>query len=59
MRLTDLLAACPLSTPDTKRVQLETPLDFLVVSDHAEFLGNIRQLYNVGLPTEGWASFKN
>ena len=25
------------------RVQIETPLDFLVVSDHAEFLGIIRQ----------------
>ena len=45
----------PVEHPGHKaRVQLETPLDFLVVSDHAEFLGNIRQLYNVGLPTEGW-----
>ncbi len=44
----------PVEHPAHKaRVQLETPLDFLVVSDHAEFLGNIRQLYNVGLPTEG------
>ena len=44
----------PVEQPGHKaRVQLETPLDFLVVSDHAEFLGNIRQLYNVGLPTEG------
>lgn len=44
----------PVEHPGHKaRVQLETPLDFLVVSDHAEFLGNIRQLYNVGLPTEG------
>ena len=34
-------------------MQLETPLDFLVVSDHAEFLGSIRQLYDAGLPTEG------
>ena len=25
------------------RVQIDTPLDFLVVSDHAEFLGGIRQ----------------
>ena len=44
----------PVEHPGHKaRVQLETPLDFLVVSDHAEFLGSIRQLYNVGLPTEG------
>ena len=44
----------PVEHPGHKaRVQLETPLDFLVVSDHAEFLGNIRQLYNVGLPTDG------
>lgn len=27
------------------RVQIETPLDFLVVSDHAEYLGVIRHLY--------------
>ena len=27
------------------RVQIETPLDFLVVSDHAEFLGVIRHVY--------------
>ena len=40
------------------RVQLETPLDFLVVSDHAEFLGNIRHLYNVGIPTEGMGFFQ-
>ena len=38
----------PVEHPEHKaRVQLETPLDFLVVSDHAEFLGNIRHLYNV------------
>ena len=44
----------PVEHPGHKaRVQLETPLDFLVVSDHAEFLGNIRHLYNVGIPTEG------
>ena len=28
------------------RVQIETPLDFLVVSDHAEYLGVIRKVYN-------------
>ena len=33
------------------RVQLETPLDFLVVSDHAEFLDNIRHTVEVGVDT--------
>jgi len=33
------------------RVQLETPLDFLVVSDHAEFLDNIRHAVEVGIDT--------
>ena len=33
------------------RVQIETPLDFLVVSDHAEFLGGIRQVHNYGIDT--------
>ena len=48
----------PVEHPGHKaRVQLETPLDFLVVSDHAEFLGNIRHLYNVGLPTDGMGLF--
>lgn len=31
------------------RVQIQTPLDFLVVSDHAEFLGGIRDIYNDGV----------
>jgi hypothetical protein len=31
------------------RVQIQTPLDFLVVSDHAEFLGGIRDVYNEGV----------
>ena len=31
------------------RVQIRTPLDFLVVSDHAEFLGGIRDIYNEGI----------
>ena len=49
----------PVEHPGHKaRVQLETPLDFLVVSDHAEFLGNIRHLYNVGIPTEGMGIFQ-
>jgi len=33
------------------RVQIETPLDFLVVSDHAEFLGVIRHIYFDGVDT--------
>lgn len=31
------------------RVQLERPLDFLVVSDHAEFLGSVRSAYFNGV----------
>ncbi|MBT4522355.1 MAG: DUF3604 domain-containing protein [Halieaceae bacterium] len=31
------------------RVQIETPLDFLVVSDHAEFLGQIRNIHRNGV----------
>ncbi|MEM1432592.1 MAG: DUF3604 domain-containing protein [Pseudomonadota bacterium] len=34
------------------RVQLETPLDFLVVSDHAEFLGGIKDIYYDGIGLE-------
>ncbi|MGI9287218.1 MAG: DUF3604 domain-containing protein [Pseudomonadales bacterium] len=33
------------------RVQIETPLDFLVVSDHAEYLGQIRNLHRNGVDT--------
>ena len=33
------------------RVQIETPLDFLVVSDHAEYLGVIRHVYFEGVDT--------
>lgn len=33
------------------RVQIGTPLDFLVVSDHAEFLGQIRNLHRNGVDT--------
>ncbi len=33
------------------RVQIQTPLDFLVVSDHAEFLGVIRHVYYEGVDT--------
>jgi hypothetical protein len=35
------------------RVQINTPLDFLVVSDHAEFLGGIRQIHKYGIDTAG------
>ncbi len=35
------------------RVQIGTPLDFLVVSDHAEYLGVIRSLYLNPMITEG------
>ena len=31
------------------RVQIGEPLDFLVVSDHAEFYGGIRDIYNDGI----------
>jgi hypothetical protein len=33
------------------RVQIGTPLDFLVVSDHAEFLGGIRSIHRNGVDT--------
>ncbi|MCP5041007.1 MAG: DUF3604 domain-containing protein, partial [bacterium] len=34
------------------RVQIDTPLDFLVVADHAEYLGVIRTINETGVPTE-------
>lgn len=34
------------------RVRIGTPLDFLVVSDHAEFLGGIRDIYYDGIQAE-------
>ena len=34
------------------RVQLRRPLDFLVVSDHAEFLGGIKDIYYHGIGLE-------
>ena len=37
---------------DGRRVQLETPLDFLVVSDHAELMGVIRSVYLNGVTRE-------
>lgn len=38
---------------DKRRVQLQTPLDFLVLSDHAELLGVTRGVYLNGITTEG------
>ncbi|MDG1960286.1 MAG: DUF3604 domain-containing protein [Candidatus Binatia bacterium] len=35
------------------RVQIQTPLDFLVIADHAELLGVIRTIVEKGTPTEG------
>jgi hypothetical protein len=35
------------------RVQIEAPLDFLAVTDHAEFLGGIRQIHKYGIDTTG------
>jgi hypothetical protein len=35
------------------RIQIETPLDFLVVSDHAEYMGVIRYVHQEGVPGEG------
>ncbi len=38
---------------DKRRVQLHTPLDFLVLSDHAELLGVTRGVYLNGVNTDG------
>ena len=35
------------------RVQIDTPLDFLVVADHAVMLGGMRHIVDKGIPTEG------
>ncbi len=43
------------------RVQIATPLDFLAVTDHAEFLGEIRNIHLNGVDTSGlgiWDSIK-
>lgn len=34
------------------RVQIETPLDFLVVADHAEYLGAMRTINESGIPKD-------
>ena len=44
----------PVVHPTTgARVRIETPLDFLVVSDHAESYGVVKRGYFEGLPKEG------
>ena len=35
------------------RVKIETPLDFLVVADHAESFGTMKRANEGGLPREG------
>ena len=35
------------------RIQIETPLDFLVIADHAEYLGVMRRTVEYGIPREG------
>lgn len=43
----------PVIHPGTRTlVQLNTPLDFLVISDHAEFYGGIRDIYREGVQDE-------
>ena len=39
------------------RVQIGTPLDFLVISDHAEFLGIIRNIHREGVDTSDLGFF--
>lgn len=44
----------PVVHPTTgARIQIETPLDFLVVSDHAESFGVVKRAYEEGLPRDG------
>tara|TARA_R110002124_G_scaffold32999_10_gene110039 strand:+ start:9712 stop:11583 length:1872 start_codon:yes stop_codon:yes gene_type:complete len=43
------------------RVQIDTPLDFLAVTDHAEYLGEIRNIHLNGVDTTGlglWDTIK-
>ncbi|MDP6977927.1 MAG: DUF3604 domain-containing protein [Myxococcota bacterium] len=39
------------------RVQIDTPLDFLVIADHAEYLGVIRTINETGIPKEDLGIF--
>ena len=49
----------PMVHPYTRaRVQLETPLDFLVVTDHAEFLGGMKMLYHGETDTSQMSSIE-
>ena len=44
------------------RMQLSVPLDFLVVSDHAEFIGGLRDIYHNGVNDDDagvWGSIRN
>ena len=44
----------PVVHPSTgTRVQIESPLDFLVVADHAESFGVVKRAYEEGLPKTG------
>ncbi len=40
------------------RVQIRTPLDFLVVADHAEFYGALRHSVQRGVPTDGLSTWQ-
>jgi hypothetical protein len=40
------------------RVQIGTPLDFLVIADHAEYLGVPRTIYEKGVPREELGSLE-
>jgi hypothetical protein len=43
----------PVIHPASKsRVKIETPLDFLVIADHAEYLGVFRKVYEDGIPDD-------
>ena len=35
------------------RIRIDTPLDFLVVADHAEYMGVFRTITDSGIPKEG------
>ena len=35
------------------RIRIQEKLDFLVIADHAEFLGVMRTVYNSGIPEDG------
>lgn len=41
------------------RVQIGTPLDFLVIADHAEFYGAMRHTVQRGIPLEGLSTWES